>query len=328
MGVVPRVTNESESESENSSLDDEEAALEAATSTKRRPSIYNRDALQEALEESAVPENLPWDEMMIMSGETPTIVSNVEDDLERELAFYNQALGAARAAISKMDSEGVAWQRPTDYYAEMVKSDDHMLKVREQLVFEQNSIAEAAQRRKSRDAKKFGKQVMAEVRKERASSKKQAVDSMTKLRKQREKSGYEGEVDVEAHLAASEGRGRGRGGGRDGGRSQGRGGRSEGRGGRGGGRGPPAKRVAKDAKYGFGGPKRAGKRNDAASAADMNDFRQSSNGGRGRGRGGGRGGRSGGRGGGRGAGGVQSGRVSKGGASNRPGKARREASRG
>ena len=57
-----------------------------------------------------------------------------------------QALGAARAAIVGMEAAGVAWQRPADYYAEMVKSDDHMLKVREQLAFEQTSIAEAAQR--------------------------------------------------------------------------------------------------------------------------------------------------------------------------------------
>lgn len=42
-------------------------------------------------------------------------------------------------------------------------------------------------RRKQREAKKYGKQVMAEVRKERAASKRANVDSMTKLRKQREK---------------------------------------------------------------------------------------------------------------------------------------------
>lgn len=57
-----------------------------------------------------------------------------------------QALGVARVAIAKMEAGGVAWQRPPDYYAEMVKSDDHMLKVREQLAFEQKTIEEAGQR--------------------------------------------------------------------------------------------------------------------------------------------------------------------------------------
>ena len=35
------------------------------------------------------------------------------------------------------------------------------------------------------------------------------------------------------------------------------------------------KRDAKDSKYGFGGRKRAGKRNDATSSADMEGFRTS-----------------------------------------------------
>jgi Eukaryotic rRNA processing protein EBP2 len=57
-----------------------------------------------------------------------------------------QALGAARVAIAKMEAAGVPWRRPPDYYAEMVKTDDHMLKVREQLAFEQKQIEEAGQR--------------------------------------------------------------------------------------------------------------------------------------------------------------------------------------
>lgn len=68
----------------------QEAALEASTGKARRARIYNTDALQEALEEIAVPEGLPWDEMMVMTSDEPTVVANVEDDLERELAFYNQ----------------------------------------------------------------------------------------------------------------------------------------------------------------------------------------------------------------------------------------------
>ena len=56
-------------------------------------------------------------------------------------------------------------------------------------------------RRKQREAKKFGKQVAAEVRKDRAQSKKAAVDSISKLRKARAKGGYEGDLDMDAELA-------------------------------------------------------------------------------------------------------------------------------
>lgn len=51
------------------------------------------------------------------------------DDLEREKGFMAQALNAALAGRWAMARDGVAFTRPGDYFAEMVKSDDHMEKV-------------------------------------------------------------------------------------------------------------------------------------------------------------------------------------------------------
>lgn len=47
---------------------------------------------QEALEEIAWPEDVPWDEGQAVTAEDPTVVQDVDDDLGRELAFYNQVL--------------------------------------------------------------------------------------------------------------------------------------------------------------------------------------------------------------------------------------------
>ena len=47
-------------------------------------------------------------------------MENVDDDIARELGFYNQALAAAQAAIQKFEEAGTPWLRPADYYAEMV----------------------------------------------------------------------------------------------------------------------------------------------------------------------------------------------------------------
>ena len=44
--------------------------------------------------------------------------------------------------MGRFEEAGISWQRPTDYYAEMVKSDDHMTRVKEQLMFERNQIEE------------------------------------------------------------------------------------------------------------------------------------------------------------------------------------------
>ena len=42
---------------------------------------------------------------------------------------YNEALASAQSGQQKMEQLGVAVRRPDDYFAEMVKTDDHMKKV-------------------------------------------------------------------------------------------------------------------------------------------------------------------------------------------------------
>ncbi len=59
-----------------------------------------------------------------------------------------------------------------------------------------------ARRRKQRDSKKFSKQVMAEKKKEKAQSRKAAVADVSRLRRQRARQGYAGELDVDKELAA------------------------------------------------------------------------------------------------------------------------------
>ncbi len=55
-------------------------------------------------------------------------------------------MGAAQQAIRKFEAAGTPWQRPPDYYAEMVKSDDHMAKVKQQLMHEQEQMEAVEQR--------------------------------------------------------------------------------------------------------------------------------------------------------------------------------------
>lgn len=48
-------------------------------------------------------------------------LTNVDDDIARELAFYNQALSATQQAIQKFNDAGQPWLRQQDFYAEMVQ---------------------------------------------------------------------------------------------------------------------------------------------------------------------------------------------------------------
>ncbi|EIE20095.1 eukaryotic rRNA processing [Coccomyxa subellipsoidea C-169] len=268
-----------------------------------RPPIYNAEGMHEKLEDICWPSEAAWDESLVITGEDSTQVEDVDDDLARELAFYNQALAAARGAVGKLEAAGTKWLRPPDYYAEMVKSDEHMARVKAQLMHEQGEIEGAQDRRKQREAKKYSKQVQAERIKEKAQTKKASISSISRLRKQRARDGFAGELDMEKELA------------------RGPGGKTPMSPGQrirpvhAGERKVSKKREAKDTKFGFGGRKRLGKQNDASSAADMGGFRQGNfDDGVGRGRGGGRG-----------DGGVRQGGVKKNAGGNRPGKARRQA---
>ena len=77
---------------------------------------------------------------------TNTEVPDINDDMARELAFYKQGVAAAHEAIARFSETSVSWRRPPDYYAESVKSDAHMAKIKSQLMYEQRMIEEAEQR--------------------------------------------------------------------------------------------------------------------------------------------------------------------------------------
>ena len=212
------------------------------------------------------------------------VIADVQDDLERESTFHRRALSAVTAARSQLAAMGVPTRRPDDYYAEMVKNDGHMRKVKDKLLFEQRQLDAKAERRRERDGKRYGKEVQAERLKERKAQQKSDMGLLQRMKKRGTGTSATDILPEEPDWGAPDlGASRG---GRFGGRS---GGRDSGRGGRGG-----KLRQHKDSKFGFGGRKKGSKRNDAMSSADMEGFRPARRGGSGRG---GRGGRAGGRGG-------------------------------
>lgn len=89
----------------------------------------NHAALTQALSTFALPlSTLPFHvHQSVTTSELVTI--DVNDDLTRELAFYKQALEAAKEGRQKLLAEGIPFSRPADYFAEMVKDDEHMERV-------------------------------------------------------------------------------------------------------------------------------------------------------------------------------------------------------
>jgi len=108
---------------------------------------------------------------------------DVHDDLKREVAFYNVALDAVQHAKQKCLEEKLPFTRPDDFFAEMVKSDDHMAKVKDRLIFESKKIAAFEQRKANKEQKLRSKEARSKKLQEKAKAKKdnlKAVDTWAK----------------------------------------------------------------------------------------------------------------------------------------------------
>ncbi|GAA5942181.1 EBP2 family rRNA-processing protein [Sporobolomyces koalae] len=234
----------------------------------------------------------------------PLHVPDASNDLERELEFYKQSLWAATHAEALFEKADLPFHRPADYFAEMVKTDAHMGKIRQSLLDEQAGMKASEEARKLRELKKFGKKVQVEKIREREREKKavgERLDSLKKKRKNGDAFTSTEDFDVALEDALAGGAAAG------GANKKQKMNESErpGRGRKG------LTRKGRDSKFGFGGGagRRSKENNDREDGDGFGGGR-----GAGRGRGGGRGGR----------GGARGGRGRGGAAKQRPGKSRRQ----
>lgn len=144
---------------------------------------------------------------LTLTNTTPLNIPDANNDLERELELcvsrlhpsipalsvltslsrprdsYKQSLWAAMHAEKLFAQADLPFHRPSDYFAEMVKTDAHMAKIRQALLDEQAGIKASEDARKLRDAKKFGKKVQVERLREREREKKAVGDKLDSLKK-------------------------------------------------------------------------------------------------------------------------------------------------
>ena len=150
----------------------------------QRLTINNTVALTAALKRIALPiPKLTFSEHQSVTTSAPVEIADVSDDLNRELAFYAQSLSAVQEARKQLKAEGVPFTRPTDYFAEMVKADEHMAKIKAKLIDEAAGKKASAEARKQRDLKKFGKQVQVAKLQERDKERKQTLDNIKTLKR-------------------------------------------------------------------------------------------------------------------------------------------------
>lgn len=127
-----------------------------------------------------------WVERMALTSTRPLPSDlNADDDPKREEAFIQQTLLSVMRGISLLEEANVPWKRPDDYYAEMYKSDVHMHDVRQAMEASKARIEAQAHRRSMKEQKKYGKEVQAEVLRQRAKYKRDMQDNLSDWRKKR-----------------------------------------------------------------------------------------------------------------------------------------------
>lgn len=166
---------------------DGEEGEEVKAISRARQTINNKQGLLTALKRFALDttDKVPFafHQSIVAKKVTEESIPSIDDDLARELAFMNQALEAARVGRTLLRKEGVPFTRPTDYFAETLRSDETMEKVKAKLIEEATAKKASAEARKQRDLKKFGKQVQVAKQQERAKQKRDTLEKINLLKK-------------------------------------------------------------------------------------------------------------------------------------------------
>lgn len=236
----------------------------------KKPATNNVEGLKQRLAD--LRQNLPWIERLdvscgmapmapeiavyiaeqearpeIKKVKTPKALDPTLDDFKRETNFHRQAQAAVLEAIPRLHELGLKTKRPDDYFAQMVKSDEHMQKIRANLLRKKAGQEVAEKVSKIRKNTKMMKQLQSQALQERQKAKKELISEVKKYRKGIRKDLDFLEPGADKRKPQQQDQQR-------------RPGQT---------RKAIDKKKQKDAKYGQGGKKRGAKRNTAASAVDF-----------------------------------------------------------
>lgn len=174
-----------------------------------------------------------------------------EDDFKREMSFYRQAQAAVLRVLPRLHQLKIPTKRPTDYFAEMAKTDQQMQKIRLKLQAKQTAMERSEKAKQLRALRKYGKKVQTEVLQKRQREKAHMMTTIKKYQK-----GFSDKLDFlegdQKPVARTP---------------------KEGAKGQQPKKGPNAKRRYKNQKFGFGGKKKGSKWNTRESHDDVSSFR-------------------------------------------------------
>merc|ERR1719461_2600245 len=183
----------------------------------------------------ALHRDLPWIETLLLTCDPCDVEFN--DDLAREVQFYERTQDAVEKGMLLLKENETKWKRPPDYYVEMVKSDKHMTRVKGALLQEKKRMKIVQQRKDNKVSRKFGKQKGLTKQQTRKEREKANIEAINQWKKGDNKNAQSLQAALSGKLREDK-------------------------------KGPGRKRKRKDFKYGKGGQKWKGKRNDGKNLDD------------------------------------------------------------
>ena len=151
-----------------------------ASDNNKEKTTYNKDGLIKSLE-SQPTEYLPFRETYQIC-ENTILVQNENDDIEREMAFYNHTLQAVKIGRDKLEALGIPTIRPTDFFRESMKSDAHKTKIKVRLLIEAKRVESFELRKNREQNRKFNKQVSDLRKQEKSAERKQHNEELKKIK--------------------------------------------------------------------------------------------------------------------------------------------------
>jgi len=172
---------------------------------------------------------------------------DVHDDLKREVAFHDMALESVVLARDSCERSSIPFVRPDDYFAEMVKTDEHMSRIKDRLIFENKKMEAVERRRSDKEGALSAKERKSNKLEGKAASKRAHMEGVEEWKKSAERGRGKlgGKVEDgadELRLKRMESGGQGN------------------------------KRMAADRKFGFGGKRGRFKGNDTQTLNDASGF--------------------------------------------------------
>ena len=105
---------------------------------------------------------------------------NVDDDIKRELFFYNATKENTIAGMIKLKKLGEKINRPDDCFVEMLKSDEQMANVKKEIIKEQQYIKKFEAKKQKLQNIKFAKSIKDQQNKEKSAFKRKTMEGIEK----------------------------------------------------------------------------------------------------------------------------------------------------